>query len=511
MPVTRGDRGPADRVQHRRDLAGDFLGQTGGGGIGGQLIDRVLPGGFLGRVGGFDHRPQVDAARSVVKEGAVQAVLAKALPGLARKAGIDGAQDRGRGAEGMFQVQQLHGLFDRCEGRAELRAAGFEDGNIGALKGIDRLLGIAHHEQRPHPVRGPGGEFRRQPFDDPPLLGRGILRLVHEDVVDAAIQSEQHPLCHGGVRQKRRRAGDQVIEIQPARGGFARLIAGAEGAGKAAQRQRAVDEIQRYPARPDRCHARHQVVQIVHELGTCALLQGLGRDLVDLGAERVLGVLAEQQRPFQHRKRRHIRRVPVHPAQLGRQIKVGLAAPRQRARQMRYPARFGAVEDLRQQVRFGKSCRQIRRAPDLGSVWVTVEIARGLRQQAVQPVARMDAGQVGHLGQVVLGHLLQHLGAQKGGTAVVQLGEAMGDAGLQREAAQKRGAEAVDRLHLQPARRFNRLREQAARGGQIGIAPRAQLRQRRAQGRVGQHCPFAKALQQAVLHLAGGGLGIGQA
>ena len=178
---------------------------------------------------------------------------------------------------------------------------------------------------------------------------------------------------------------------------------------------------------------------------------------------------------------------------------------------MRYPARFGAVEDLRQQVRFGKSCRQIRRAPDLGSVWVTVEIARGLRQQAVQPVARMDAGQVGHLGQVVLGHLLQHLGAQKGGTAVVQLGEAMGDAGLQREAAQKRGAEAVDRLHLQPARRFNRLREQAARGGQIGIAPRAQLRQRRAQGRVGQHRPFAKALQQAVLHLAGGGLGIGQA
>jgi hypothetical protein len=72
----------------------------------------------------------------------------------------------------------------------------------------------------------------------------------------------------------------------------------------------------------------------------------------------------------------------------------------------------------------------------------------------------------------------------------------------------------VDGLDAQPARCFDGAGEEAARLRQrIGIQPRAfaQLGKLRAQGGIGLHRPFAKAAEQAVLHLCRGGLGVGEA
>ncbi len=99
---------------------------------------------------------------------------------------------------------------------------------------------------------------------------------------------------------------------------------------------------------------------------------------------------------------------------------------------------------------------------------------------------------------------------------VLQHGEARRDACLDGEATQQFFAEGVDGLDLQPAGRLQGAGEQAARFGQAGgiegggVAV-VQLRQFRRQFSVVHDGPFAQRLEQAGLHLGGGGLGVGHA
>ncbi len=99
---------------------------------------------------------------------------------------------------------------------------------------------------------------------------------------------------------------------------------------------------------------------------------------------------------------------------------------------------------------------------------------------------------------------------------VLQHGEARRDARLDGEAAQQLFAEGVDGLDLQPAGRLQGAGEQAPRLGQAGRVEGGrvavvQFGQRSRQFAVVHDGPFAERLEQAGLHLGGGGLGVGHA
>ena len=76
-----------------------------------------------------------------------------------------------------------------------------------------------------------------------------------------------------------------------------------------------------------------------------------------------------------------------------------------------------------------------------------------------QRPAELAVGRVGAFEQHVERQLFEKLGV----LGVVEHVETRGDIGLERELMQELGAESVDGLHLQPAGRVERAREQAPR------------------------------------------------
>jgi hypothetical protein len=113
--------------------------------------------------------------------------------------------------------------------------------------------------------------------------------------------------------------------------------------------------------------------------------------------------------------------------------------------------------------------------------------------------------------------LQQHSHAQPvdqfGLRALFQHLEARRHVGLERKLVQQPRAERMDGLHLQPARRVERLCEQAPRMhaprwvGQIAFDPRDGL----VQPGIVERGPFGQRVEHAVRHVGSGGLGIGQA
>ncbi len=135
-----------------------------------------------------------------------------------------------------------------------------------------------------------------------------------------------------------------------------------------------------------------------------------------------------------------------------------------------------------------------------------------LLRQTGEILASVGARQI--IKRPSLAQLVENFVAQQAGGAIVKLGEQRRDPGLERKAAQQAGTKAVDGLNPQAARRLDRARKQASGGGQRLVCQGAvnpKFDQLGAQAIVVQHGPTAKALEQAVLHLAGGGLGVGQA
>ena len=76
---------------------------------------------------------------------------------------------------------------------------------------------------------------------------RGVLGLVHQNVVDAAVQPVQHPVRNAGIVQQRLRAGDQIVKVQPAAQGLFALVGGQEPPCKAVQMQVALCRLKRQP------------------------------------------------------------------------------------------------------------------------------------------------------------------------------------------------------------------------------------------------------------------------
>ena len=85
-----------------------------------------------------------------------------------------------------------------------------------------------------------------------------------------------------------------------------------------------------------------------------------------------------------------------------------------------------------------------------------------LLQEQVGIVAGEIARQRRERRRAARGQRVEHLGAQRAGLPVVEDAELRRHPGLEREAAQQRLAEGVDRLDLQPAGRLQRAGEEGA-------------------------------------------------
>ena len=87
-----------------------------------------------------------------------------------------------------------------------------------ALKRKDRLLFVADREDGALDAVArafAGGEFGNEMRDDVPLPRAGVLRLVDQHMIDAAVELEMHP-AGGDAVQHRQRLVDQVVIVEQA-------------------------------------------------------------------------------------------------------------------------------------------------------------------------------------------------------------------------------------------------------------------------------------------------------
>ncbi len=483
----------------------------------GDDIDGVEPVAILARRRGRDHRPQIDAAGHVgfEREMADRAAEPGAAPCVEGQ--IHEPKDRVGGAEGILQLELLQRRADGAQPLVEGGAHRLEGREIGALEGIDRLLAVADDEDRAPGVARPGagGEFARQRLDHVPLRGAGILRLVHEDVIDTAIELEQHPLRHRRFAKQGPRAQDEIVKIQQPRRRLARRIGVKEGRGEAVQRGGARGGGQREPARARALDPRHQRVERV-DPPTEARARALGGKAADLGGEGLPGVGAGQKQPLQRGQCLERGRGAGGKARRG--ARVGFRAVGHRRGHGVDELRLAAEKDLAQKIRLRESGRQ----PEQRARALRVErgaqglaVLHDLGGQRLEILAGMILRDgIDGPGLRAVGHLLDDLGPQEPGGPVVHLAKLRRHLGLEREAAQQRCAERMDRLDLEPARRLDGAREKPARARQrlvLDGAGHAQIGERRVQRARLHHRPFPEPPEQPVLHLARGGLGVGQA
>ena len=77
------------------------------------------------------------------------------------------------------------------------------------------------------------------------MVRAGILRLIHQHMIDAAIKAKQNPFGNIAVRQKRFRFLDQIIKIQRAHSEFLRFILPDKNLTKPINRHRPIHRIHR--------------------------------------------------------------------------------------------------------------------------------------------------------------------------------------------------------------------------------------------------------------------------
>ena len=161
------------------------------------------------------------------------------MPSTAASSGSTARNDKFSGTRRKSQARQ------RGAARERLAHAG-EHGGRRTLEAVDRLLLVADGEQRARHVAGAaaGEELLGQRADHIPLHGARVLRLVDQDVVEAAVELVEHPLHRLGGGEQAGGLADQVLEVE--RGG-ARLggrVAVEHVAAEPQQRHRRLDDHQ---------------------------------------------------------------------------------------------------------------------------------------------------------------------------------------------------------------------------------------------------------------------------
>ena len=343
------------------------------------------------------------------------------------------------------------------------------------MEGIDRLLAIAHHKDRPGHRAGrfAAGEFVGQPLDHTPLPGAGILRLIHKDVVDSAIEPEQHPLRHRRRRQKVARALDQVIEIEQAAQPLALRIKIKERPRETMKRQVAFDSGQAQPQGACLGDALHQIVEIIERSGGQQFLRRFCRNRPYLGRKWPCFRWARpsQQPPFKHRQRLNRRLVDRGENVRVRHVSHAALAHEWHKALQHLDVLIGQhiiEKDLGRQARRQIKGRHKVFAGQIGRK--ARAIPNDILQQPAQIFTREMAQQVIQEPRLrPRGDLFQEILGQEIRRALIHLGKAMRDTRLKRKTPQQRRTERVNRLDLEATRRLDRLGKKAPRLGQIRL------------------------------------------
>ncbi len=152
----------------------------------------------------------------------------------------------------------------------------------GALEREDRLLRVADGEQGAARRAGAPAdeELAGQGAKDVPLLGRGVLRLVEQDMVDAAVELVEHPGRIGFLGEQRMGAVDQVGEVQRAARVLLPVVKADIGQGEG----EGVDGVLRHPRRDQATADLVQPFLLVLEPGAGGGIDGLGSEPGGRGA-----------------------------------------------------------------------------------------------------------------------------------------------------------------------------------------------------------------------------------
>ncbi len=152
------------------------------------------------------------------------ALIEKAGPRrLAGERHVDRREDGGRRAEREIERHALEGLLRLATSPLESAPHLAEKLRRCALEGENRLFLVADREYRavPRTRALAGKELLGQRLDDAPLLGRIVLRLVDQHMVEAVIELLHHP-SGARMRHQRQRAGNLVGKVQRATLGLSR-------------------------------------------------------------------------------------------------------------------------------------------------------------------------------------------------------------------------------------------------------------------------------------------------
>ena len=145
------------------------------------------------------------------------AVESDAVAGrLVSKDSVDRPQHRLGRAERDFQRHHAPFLPGVADAPFEIFTHRQECSRIRALKAVDRLLGVAHGKDRAQAVANAltGEKLLGEGRHDLPLLGVGVLCLVDQNVVEAAVQLEEHPWRDAGPAQQIEGGRDQVVIVE---------------------------------------------------------------------------------------------------------------------------------------------------------------------------------------------------------------------------------------------------------------------------------------------------------
>ncbi len=428
------------------------------------------------------------------------------------------------GAEGH---QHVRGFHTARRARDQLLLVDMELVRIGALEGVDRLLFVAHDEQRAR-VLGlftahAGEEFLCQGMDERPLVGAGILGLIEQDMADPAIELVEHP---GGLARQGEQGigrGDEIVEIQGPARTLGCVIGGKDRPGEGDQRQRALNRPGRAPGCVHRAQAGdfppfgHSDGEKVFQVWRHRLGEGIGFAVTArTGLPDALHQLPPPGGVFAFEQGDQ----PV------RQGDVGFRGPGPQALDR------GAVFRDRQigqhgffQERLSRDVRRLQlRAQLLGGLFrlkpkLLARPAHQPERGAETKAAPLSGQRIDHLraGIIELQHASTHcLLPHALGIALLDLAKPRRDARLQREPPQKPRTKRVDRLDAQPAGGLQRLGKEGTRLGQL--LRRIAFRRPALQGgELGQqlsvihHRPGAELAEQPGDHLIGGGTRIGDA
>src|SRR5262249_7086998 len=128
----------------------------------------------------------------------------------------DRLKNRLRRAERQRESDIVPALPGGARSRAKVASYLAKALRVSALEAVDRLLFVAHRKQRANPFACvlAGEEFLGKSRNDRPLRWIGVLRLINENVVDAAVDLEQNPGCSTRAGHKVLRLEDQVFVVE---------------------------------------------------------------------------------------------------------------------------------------------------------------------------------------------------------------------------------------------------------------------------------------------------------